>query len=174
MTTEPSKMSGYSSRSVSFASTCWIRRLHCWSQGRGRPMVSFQAGSLIARRRALARGGRDRPQWGVGAQRHRQRLEDDPLDVVLRLGLGQAEAVDLDAVAEAQHLLVADAVALAAELVPERSHRAQLGDLLDQPDAGVDEEGDAAEDLGEVLLGDLAARLHLVVHGDTRGVGVGE
>ena len=52
MTSEPSKMSGYSSRSVSLARTCWIRRLHCWSQGRGRPSASFQAGSWIARARA--------------------------------------------------------------------------------------------------------------------------
>ena len=53
MTFDPSKMSGYSSRSVSYASTCWIRRLHCWSQGRGSPSASFQAGSWIARARAL-------------------------------------------------------------------------------------------------------------------------
>ena len=111
---------------------------------------------------------------GVAAQRHRQRLEHDALDVVLRLGLGQAEAVDLDAVAEAQHLLVGDAVALAADLVPEPAHRPQLADLLDQPDAGVDEEGDAAEDLGEVGLGDLAARLHLVEHGDPGRERVGD
>ena len=45
-------MSGYSSRSVSYASTCWIRSDHCWSHGRGRPSASFQAGSWIARARA--------------------------------------------------------------------------------------------------------------------------
>ena len=72
----------------------------------------------------LVPGGQlQRAGAGVAAERHRQRLEHDPLDVVLRLGLGQAEAVDLDAVAEAQHLLVGDAVALAADLVPERAHR---------------------------------------------------
>ncbi len=116
----------------------------------------------------------DRPRAGVAAERHRQRLEHDPLDVVLRLGLGQAEAVDLDAVAEAQHLLVGDPVALAADLLPQRAHRPQLGDLLDQPDAGVDEEGDAAEDLGEVLVGDLAARFHLVEDGDPGRERVGD
>ena len=62
----------------------------------------------------------DRAGAGVAAEGHGERLEHDPLDVVLRLGLGQAERVDLDAVAEAQHLLVGDAVALAADLVPER------------------------------------------------------
>ena len=33
----------------------------------------------------------DRAGAGVAAERHGQRLEHDPLDVVLRLGLGQAE-----------------------------------------------------------------------------------
>ena len=92
ITFEPSKMSGYSSRSVSLARICWIRRLHCWSQGRGRPSASFQAGSWIARARA------SRPEG------HGERLEHDPGHVVLGLGLGQPERVDLDAVAQAQEL----------------------------------------------------------------------
>lgn len=29
-----------------------MRRLHCWSQGRGSPSASFQAGSCTARARA--------------------------------------------------------------------------------------------------------------------------
>ena len=52
ITFEPSKMSSYSSRSVSIASTCWIRSDHCWSHGRGRPSASFHAGSWMARARA--------------------------------------------------------------------------------------------------------------------------
>ena len=47
-TSEPSNMSSYSSRSVSNARICWIRRDHCWSHGRGRPSASFQAGSCSA------------------------------------------------------------------------------------------------------------------------------
>ena len=70
--------------------------------------------------RLVPGGELDRAGAGVAAEGDGERLEHDPLDVVLRLGLGQAEAVDLDAVAEAQHLLVGDAVALAADLVPER------------------------------------------------------
>ena len=139
-----------------------MRRLHCWSQGRGRPSASFQAGSWIG------------AGAGVAAQRHGQRLEHDPGHVVLRLRLGQPERVDLDAVAQAQDLLVGDAVALAADLLPELAHRAQLGVLLDEADAGVDEEGDPAEDLGEVLLGDLAARLDLVEDGDRGRERVGD
>ena len=46
-------MSSYSSRSDSKASTCWSRSDHCWSQGRGRPSASFQAGSWTARARAF-------------------------------------------------------------------------------------------------------------------------
>ena len=87
----------------------------------------------------------DRPCAGVPAERHRERLERDPVDVVLRLGLGQPERVDLDAVAQPAMFLVLDAVALAAELVPQDRHRAELGVLLDEAHAGVDEERDAPE-----------------------------
>ncbi len=52
MTFEPSKMSPYSSRSDSYASTCCIRSDHCWSQERGSPSASFQHGSCRARARA--------------------------------------------------------------------------------------------------------------------------
>ena len=99
----------------------------------------------------------DRAGTGVAAKRHGQRLEDDALHVVLGLRLGQAERVDLDAVAHTKQLRIGDAVALAADLLPELGHRAELRVLLDEPDAGVDEERDAAEDLGEVVFGDLAA-----------------
>ena len=51
-TTEPSNRSPYSSRSDSYASTCWMRSDHCWSQGVGRPSASFQHGSCTARARA--------------------------------------------------------------------------------------------------------------------------
>lgn len=52
MTWDPAKMSSYSSRSLSSARTCWMRSDHCWSQGRGRPSASFQAGNCTARARA--------------------------------------------------------------------------------------------------------------------------
>ena len=111
-----------------------MRSDHCWSHGRGRPSASFQAGSWIARARAL------RPE------RDRQRLEHDAVDVVLGLRLGEAQRVDLHAVAEAQVPLVGHAVALAPELLPQHRHRAQLRVLLDEAHAGVDEERDPAED----------------------------
>ena len=82
-------MSSYSSRSVSKASTCWALRAHCWSHGRGRPRASFQAGSWIDR--ALSVAGQGDPEG----------LQHDAVHVVLGLGLGQSERVDLDPVAEA-------------------------------------------------------------------------
>ena len=57
-----------------------MRSDHCWSQGRGRPSASFQAGSCMARARAFL--DRVTPE----------RLEDDALHVVLGLLLGQARA----------------------------------------------------------------------------------
>ena len=53
MTGEPSKRSGYSSRSVSYARTCWTRSAHCWSHGRGSDSASFHVGSWSARQRAF-------------------------------------------------------------------------------------------------------------------------
>ena len=46
--------------------------------------------------------------------------------------------------------------------------------LLDEADAGVDEERNPAEHLGEVLVGDLAAGLDLVEDGDRRRQRVGD
>ena len=126
-----------------------------------RPLLVPRAGEA---ERLVPGGELDGAGAGVAAERDGQRLEHDPLDVVLGLGLGEAEGVDLDAVAEAAVLLVLHAVALAAELVPQLAHRAQLRVLLDEADAGVDEEGDAAEHGAHAVLGD--ALLHLVEHGD--------
>ena len=40
-----SNISSYSSKSVSKAKICCILKDHCWSQGLGNPIASFQAGS---------------------------------------------------------------------------------------------------------------------------------
>ena len=113
-----------------------------------RPLLVPGAGQA---ERLVPGGQLDRARAGVAPERDGERLQHDPLDVVLRLGLGQAERVDLDAVAEAQVLGVGHAVALAAELLPEDAHRAQLGVLLDEAHAGVDEEGDPPEHLAHQL-----------------------
>ena len=139
-----------------------MRSDHCWSHGRGRPSASFHAGSCTARARASLR------------QRHAEHLQHDALDVVLRLRLGEAERVDLHAVAEAALLRVGHAVALAGELVPELDERAHLAHLLDEAHAGVDEERDAADDLAEALGRHLAGVAHRVEHGDRGGHRVGD
>ena len=69
-----------------------------------------------------------------------EHLQHDAHDVVLRLRRGQAERVDLHAVAEAPELLVGDAVALAREAVPQLDERAQLAHLFDEADPRVHEE----------------------------------
>ena len=101
-------------------------------------------------------------------------LEDDAGHVVLRLGLGEPERVDLHAVAEPPQLGVGHAVALGADPVPQRGEGPHLAGLLDEPDAGVDEEGDAPDDRGEVALRDLARLAHGVEHPDGGGQGVGD
>ncbi len=129
----------------------------------GEDLLQPQRPLLIPRARQPERlvPGRQLQRAGarVAAERDRQRLERDPVHVVLRLRLGQPQRVDLHAVAEPQLTLVADAVALTAELLPQPRHRAQLRVLLDEPHAGVDEERDPAKDLWHQRLGPLAETL---------------
>ena len=137
-----------------------MRSDHCWSHGRGRPERLVPGRQL------------DRPRAGVAPERDGERLEHDALHVVLRLGLGQPERVDLHAVAEAAVALVLHAVALAPELVPQRAHGPQLRVLLDEAHAGVDEERDAPEDRAHAVLRHAGA--DLVEHRDRRAHGVGD
>ena len=126
-----------------------MRSDHCWSHGRGRPSASFQAGSCTARARRLLR------------QRDGQHLDEDAIDVVFGLRLGEAEAVDLHAVAEHAVLGVGHAVALERDLVPQLVEGAHLADLGDEPQARIDEERDAADDGAEVMSAcTLAGGLH--------------
>ena len=96
--------------------------------------------------------GRELDGAGAGVLREGdgEHLDQDAVDVVFRLLLGQAEGVHLHAVAEAAVFRVGDAVGLAADLVPEVDEGAHLAHLGDEADAGVHEEGDAGDELGEV------------------------
>ena len=118
--------------------------------------------------RLVPRRELDRPRPGVFGQRDPEHLEDDPLHVVLRLLLGEAERVDLDAVAEPPELGVLDAVALAADAVPHARERPHLARLLDEADARVHEEADAADHGRQVGLVHLARGAHAVEHADGR------
>ncbi len=84
------------------------------------------------------------PGPGALRQRHTEALEHDALHVVLRLLLGEAERVHLHPVAETAQLGIIDAVALAADAVPELGEGTHLAGLLHEANAGVDEEADAA------------------------------
>ena len=123
-----------------------------------------QAERLVPRREL------ERPAAGVAAEGHAERLEQDAPGVVLRLLLGEAERVHLHAVAEEAVLRVLHAVAVAGDLVPHLDERPHLAHLLDEPDAGIHEERDAADRLLE-LLGREAAPL---ADGVEDGHGVGE
>ena len=111
---------------------------------------------------------------GVLGQRHGEHLEHDALHVVLGLGLGEPERVDLHAVAEAALLGVGDAVALEGQLVPELHEGAHLAHLLDEAHAGVDEERDPGDDLAEALRRHLAGVAHGIQHGDRGAHRVGD
>ena len=139
----------------------------------GEDLLHAQRPLLVPRPRQAERLVPGRKLHGAGArvlrQRHRQHLDHDAGDVVLRLRLGEAERVHLHAVAEQPLLRIGDAVALAGDLVPQFDEGAHLADLGDEAQPGVDEERDAADHLAELLLRDLARLLHRVEHGDRGG-----
>ena len=116
----------------------------------------------------------ERAAAGVLREGDAERFQHDPDHVVLGLRLGESQAVHLHAVAEAAQGLVEHVVALAADLVPELGHRAHLAHLLQEADARVQEEGDAAHDARERRNGNVAARLHGVEHGHRRRHRVGD
>ena len=110
---------------------------------------------------------------GAGArllrQRHRQHRQQDAIDVVLGLLLGQPQRVHLHAVAEAAQRRVFHAIARLGDLVPQIDEGAHLGDFGDEAHAGIDEERDAADHAREMLLGDFARAPDLVEHRLGRG-----
>ena len=89
---------------------------------------------------------------GVLGEHHGEHLDQDAVDVVFRLLLGEAQRIDLHAIAEAAKLFVLHAVALARDLLPKLGEGAHFAKFGDEAHAGVDEEGDAADDLSEVFL----------------------
>ena len=124
--------------------------------------------------RLVPGGELERSGPSVGRQGDAEGFQDDALHIVLRLLLGQAERVHLDAVAEATLGRLLDAVALEADGVPELGEGPHLGGLLDEPDAGVHEEADPADDVGDLAGVDLARVTHRVDHADGSGQGVGD
>ena len=107
-------------------------------------------------------------------KRDGQHLDQDAVDVVLRLRLGEAEAVHLHAVAEHPVLRIGDAVALEGDLVPQLVERPHLADFGDEAQAGIDEERHTPDDLAELVGRHLTRGLHRVEHGDRRRQRVGQ
>ena len=99
-------------------------------------------------------------------QHHRQHFDQDAVGVVLRLLLGQAERVDLNAVAEAALQWICDAEAVAGDFVPELDERPHLREFGHEAHAGVDEERDTPDDIGEARVVDLARLAHPLEHRD--------
>ena len=96
------------------------------------------------------------------------------MDVVFRLALGQAQGVDLHAVAEAGHGRILDLVTLAADMAPEFGKGAHLADFLHEADAGIQKERDSLEDLRQFVRRDLSRVAYGVHHGLRRAQGVGQ
>ena len=123
----------------------------------GQDLLHAQRPLLVPRARQAERLVPGRQLDGAGAgvlgQRDGQHLNQDAVDVVLGLLLRSAQRVDLHAVAEAPRLRVGDAVALA----PISSHRSVKARILqisvDEADAGVHEERNAARTPARSLLG---------------------
>ena len=139
-----------------------MRSDHCWSHG------PRQAQRLVPRRQL------DGPRPRVLREGDGEHLEDDALDVVLGLRLGEPERVDLHPVPEPALLVVLHAVALTGQLVPQPDEGPHLAHLLDEAHPGVDEEGDPGDDLAEPLLRHLSGVAHGVEDGDRRAHRVGD
>ena len=127
-----------------------------------------QAERLVPRRQLHGAGA------GLLRGDHGEHGQKDAIDVVLWLLLGQAERVDLHAVAEAPQRRIGHAVALLGDLVPQIDEGAHLAHLGDEADAGIDEEADAADHARKIGIGDFTGCLDLVEHGLGGGEREGE
>ena len=107
-------------------------------------------------------------------QRHRQHLDQDARDIVLRLLLGQSERVDLHAVTKQPLLRIGHAVAFARDLVPHLGEGAHLADFGDEAQPRIDEERDAPDHFAEFFRRAFARGLHRVEHADGGGEREGE
>ena len=96
----------------------------------GHDLLHAQRPLLIEGTRQAERLVPGRKLHGAGArvlgENDGQHLDQDAIDVVFRLLLGEAERIDLHAIAEAAQLLVLHAIALARDLVPQLREGAHL------------------------------------------------
>ena len=111
---------------------------------------------------------------GVLAHGNGEHLEQNAVRVVLGLLFGQAEAVDLNAIAKAALFGIGDAVALLGNLIPQVHERAHLTHLGDKTNARIHEERYARDDAGKVGGVHVVSGFHAVEHGGCGGQRVGE
>ena len=100
---------------------------------------------------------------GVFGQGDGQHFDQDAVDVVFRLLFGQAQRIDLHAIAEAAILRLGHAIAGQAQLIPQIDKGAHLAQFGDKADAGIHEKADAAHHVREIFGRNLA--LQIVQHG---------
>ena len=111
---------------------------------------------------------------GIFRQGYGQHLEQNAIDVVLCLRLGEPERVDLHAIAEEAIFRVRHAVALARDFVPKLGECAHLAHLGDEAHAGVDEERYATDHLAELGGRNFTGRFHGIEDCDGRRQRVSE
>ncbi len=141
-------------------------------------LLQAQRPLLIPRPRQAERFVPGRQLHGAGArilaQHHRQHFEQDAVDVVLRLLFREPQGIDLNAIAEAAQLFVGDAVALAANFVPQPAEGAQLAHLGDEAQARIHEKTHAPDHGGEIPRRHLARGAHAIENRDRVGEREGE
>ena len=108
----------------------------------------------------------NRTSTSVFRQSHSQHFDQNAVDVVFWLLLGQAERVHLNTIAEAAHFGVFDAIALLADFVPKFDERPHFAHFGHEADASIHEERDAANHVGEVLCWNLALK---IIENSSRG-----
>ena len=141
-------------------------------------MLHSQRPLLIPRPRQTERfvpsGQLDGTGTGFLRQTDTEHFQHDALDVVFRLGFGQAQGVDLHAVAEAAHVFALCAITFLGQRVPHLAERPHLAHFFDEANTGVDEERNPPDHLFEAIRADLAGIAHRVHDRDGGGQGVGE
>ena len=109
---------------------------------------------------------------GFFGQCHGQHFDQDPIDVVLGLLLGQTQRVDLNPIAEAAMFWVFDTIALLADFIPKLDKGAHFAHLGYKADACIHKERNPRDHRAEILGRDT--RFQRVENRLRRGQGKGQ
>ena len=134
----------------------------------GDDLLESQRPLLVPRARQAHRLVPGRQLHGARArvlrQHDGQHFQQNAVDVVFRLLFGEAQRIDLHAVAETPQFRILDAVPFAAQLVPQFREGPHLAHFGDEADARIDEKAHPPDDLRKRLRIEFVARPHLVEH----------